>query len=664
MEVPRDHSGMNEAGPEGCGVLTTWSRSLPESVSHPQNGKVVSDAVNETGSPKKGSTWGSIAVDDVDGKTILNDDADADAVIPGIAVDKVNAEGRPTMGSSRAGKAWRAVNNSATVGLSIKDRVSSSFADAGTVVTDVAGIRASTRSDRRSLYRLDSAPTPMRSELDRVDCGDRPISSPLELGDENFPPLRSESVGGVYGKDTKAIRCGIRSVSGSCRYGEEVNGSNSGGTEVILPKRVLESSLSVGDSGLPTATIQNWKSLFAGRPTACNQLAFSGPSIVDGKKIIQPPAAAVLEGVEFWEGSLVGQFFDKGLPLHVVRSIVDRLWGKHELPEISTTEGMYIFRFRDPKARDWVLENGPWNFAGRPIILRFWKPGMEMLNAQLTSIPIWVKFFNIPLEYWTATSLGCIASAVGFPLHLDSHTENHTRLSFARICIEVDGKCEFPRSVLLDMGNGKFSNIRIEYPWVPQNCSHCKSFGHSRLKCQVVKKMGLVHKGTGTNTGYVNGAGSTTGEGPDSVDNPIGEPITNSNKVSTDGIRKVNGAVSHTMTGNTFECLATCGDISSYGSPSLPIVPNPTLDDAVDPLIGIGSTESSWPVLPSIADFSDSSPVFETFKNIKRIDELDSLTLPLSKKKLKKLKKQQHVAKSAISSSYANTSTPYITEID
>ena len=225
-------------------------------------------------------------------------------------------------------------------------------------------------------------------------------------------------------------------------------------------------------------------------------------------------------------------------------------------------------------------------------------------------------------------------------------------------------ECEFPRSVLLDMGNGKFSNIRIEYPWVPQNCSHCKTFGHSRLKCQVVKKMGLVHNGTGTNTGYVNGAGSTTVEGPDIVDNPIGEPITNSNKVSTDGIRKFNGAGSRTMTGNTFECLATCGDISSYGSPSIPIVPNPTLDDAVDPLNGIGSTESPRPVLSSIADFSDSSPVFETFKNIKRIDELDLPTLPLSKKKLKKLKKQQHVAKSAIFSSYANTSTPYITEID
>ena len=57
---------------------------------------------------------------------------------------------------------------------------------------------------------------------------------------------------------------------------------------------------------------------------------------------------------------------------------------------------------------------------------------------QITSLPIWVKFFNIPLEYRTVTSLGYIASVVGIPIHLDTLTENHSRLSFARICIEVD----------------------------------------------------------------------------------------------------------------------------------------------------------------------------------------------------------------------------------
>ena len=162
-----------------------------------------------------------------------------------------------------------------------------------------------------------------------------------------------------------------------------------------------------------------------------------------------------------------------------------------------------------------MLENGPWNLACRPLILRIWKPGMDTFNDQLNSLPIWVKFFNIPLEYWTGTSLGYIASVVGLPLHLDTPTKNHSRLSFARICIEVDVNCEFPKSALLDLGNGMYSTIRIEYPWIPQTCSHCKVFGHSRVNCHVVK--GSDHNGFVPASGYVKVADSTPVSGSDSV---------------------------------------------------------------------------------------------------------------------------------------------------
>ena len=149
----------------------------------------------------------------------------------------------------------------------------------------------------------------------------------------------------------------------------------------------------------------------------------------------------------------------------MVRSLVNKLWGKKEMPDISTTEnGLYLFRFRDLDARDLVMESRPWHLAGRPFILCTWRPSMDMLNIQLTSIPIWVKFYNIPLEYWTNISLGYIASVVGNPLHLDSLTENQSKLSFARICVEVGVDCEFPKSLLLDLGNDKYSKIRIEYP--------------------------------------------------------------------------------------------------------------------------------------------------------------------------------------------------------
>ena len=217
-------------------------------------------------------------------------------------------------------------------------------------------------------------------------------------------------------------------------------------------------------------------------------LQFYRPHSADGKLVAKPPAEVVNEGIDMWKGCLVGQFLDKRLSFPVVRSLVNRLWIKKEMPDISTTEnGLFFFRFRDPEARDWVMDSGPWHLAGRPFILRAWKPSMDMLDIQLSTIPIWVKFYNIPLEYWTSTCLGYIASTVGIPLHLDSLTENQTKLSFARICVKVGVDCEFPKSILLDRGNGKYSTIRIEYPWTPQCYSECKRFGHNLVNCQVKK---------------------------------------------------------------------------------------------------------------------------------------------------------------------------------
>ena len=101
----------------------------------------------------------------------------------------------------------------------------------------------------------------------------------------------------------------------------------------------------------------NWKSLFSIPSRSSSPLVFSIPSRVNGRLVVKPPDEAVFEGVGLWQGCLVGQFFDKRIPLHVVKLVVDRLWGKHEMPEITTTDnGLYIFKFRDHAARDLVME--------------------------------------------------------------------------------------------------------------------------------------------------------------------------------------------------------------------------------------------------------------------------------------------------------------------
>ena len=380
--------------------------------------------------------------------------------------------------------------------------------------------------------------------------------------------------------------------------------------------------------------VKSWKSLVSMPVKTDGPLKYYKPHCADGIFVAKPPVEAVNEGIDMWKGCLVGQFLDKRLPFPVVRSLVNRLWGKREMPDISTTEnGLFFFRFRDPEARDWVMDAGPWHLAGRPFILRAWKPGMDMLNIQLSSIPIWVRFYNIPLEYWTNTCLGHIASTVGIPLHLDPLTENQTKLSFARICIEVGVDCKFPKSVLLDRGNGNYSTIRIEYPWAPQCCSECKLFGHSLVNCQFKKgpscgKISTI-PGNSKHDAVIGKDNDDEGEGlklaardsTSSVDSLATIPTVTHTEV---GIRlDVEEVTLATevddppkLHGNTFACLAQ----SEEEGPSVEDCPLP---------VPIANT-----------DFSDTSPTIDTFRHIKRVDELDFTPVPLSRKKLKKLKKR------------------------
>ena len=92
--------------------------------------------------------------------------------------------------------------------------------------------------------------------------------------------------------------------------------------------------------------VKSWKSLVSMPVKSGSPLQFYRPHCVDGKFVAKPPAEAVNEGIDMWKGCLVGQFLDKRLPFPVVRSLVNRLWGKREMPDISTTEnGLFFFRF-------------------------------------------------------------------------------------------------------------------------------------------------------------------------------------------------------------------------------------------------------------------------------------------------------------------------------
>ncbi|GAA0184622.1 hypothetical protein LIER_31910 [Lithospermum erythrorhizon] len=154
-------------------------------------------------------------------------------------------------------------------------------------------------------------------------------------------------------------------------------------------------------------------------------------------------------------------------------------------------QGMDIFQFHSKEDRDKVFNDG-------------------ILDANLfLDIPLWVKFYDVPLRYWTEIGLNKISSNLGKPLYTDQFTCERSRASFARVLVEVDMRYapihEFP----IHLAGGIIHSQRVSYEDFPEFCCHCQSFRHHYERCLHLKvseieempEQGLLQEGGGANKG-------------------------------------------------------------------------------------------------------------------------------------------------------------------
>ncbi|KAF7154101.1 hypothetical protein RHSIM_Rhsim01G0107300 [Rhododendron simsii] len=107
------------------------------------------------------------------------------------------------------------------------------------------------------------------------------------------------------------------------------------------------------------------------------------------------------------------------------------------------------------------MKAGPWHIAGKLLILKPWEPQMVLTKEKLSTIPIWVQFAHVPLEFWTEQGLSYIASAIGKPLHADDMTEKRQRLSFAKICVEIHVDTPLLDVVEVEYANGDSAFVTV-----------------------------------------------------------------------------------------------------------------------------------------------------------------------------------------------------------
>ena len=79
--------------------------------------------------------------------------------------------------------------------------------------------------------------------------------------------------------------------------------------------------------------------------------------------------------------------------------------------------------------------------------------------------------------------LSRIGSVLGKLIQCDMLTSSMSRLSFARILVEIDLLADRKHSVCISLPNGTTLNQKFFYETLPRFCKHCQIIGHNTSLC-------------------------------------------------------------------------------------------------------------------------------------------------------------------------------------
>lgn len=184
----------------------------------------------------------------------------------------------------------------------------------------------------------------------------------------------------------------------------------------------------------------------------------------DGVKTVQLVQTEVEEQCQKWKSALIGYVIGGNPSFKKMLKYMYGVWNFVITPQVFLhNDGYFIFRFMSEADKETLLQNGPYTFNNRPMILKQWELEFQMSKEPLQVIPVWVTFPNLPIEYWAPRSLGRIASCLGKPICTDKLTAKGERVSYACILIEMNVSLALPEEIPIELPGGKCRLHPIEY---------------------------------------------------------------------------------------------------------------------------------------------------------------------------------------------------------
>lgn len=193
-----------------------------------------------------------------------------------------------------------------------------------------------------------------------------------------------------------------------------------------------------------------------------------------------------------WAQSLIVKLYGRSVSFNFLQSKLNLLWKPTgRLDCVDLGHDFYSVRFALKEDLESVLEKGPWFIGGQFLSIRPWEPFFKPAEANVSSIAVWIRLQELPLEFYETEVLKQIGEAIGKVLRIDAYTALEARGKYARLCLQVDINKPLINTVLI----GRFEQ-QVVYEGIHKLCFACGRIGHKKDVCShIVRSSNSPAKG-------------------------------------------------------------------------------------------------------------------------------------------------------------------------
>ncbi|XP_028086504.1 uncharacterized protein LOC114287372 [Camellia sinensis] len=182
---------------------------------------------------------------------------------------------------------------------------------------------------------------------------------------------------------------------------------------------------------------------------------------------------------EPWKKCLIVRLLGKTIGYKLFMLKMSKIWGlQADFEALDIGNGFFIVKFDMVEDYTKVYTGGPWIVLDHYVTVRKWQQDFKSDDAEEDTTAIWVRFPNLPIEYYNEKVLFHIAKALGVPLKVDINIAMVARGKYARVCVEID----LQKPLISHFTIGKYT-YGVKYEHLHSLCFSCGRVGHRQESC-------------------------------------------------------------------------------------------------------------------------------------------------------------------------------------